>query len=99
MADKTADKPARQAVQRKGGDFFNHRPIQHSSAFAKAMAEKANHELRTTNSEPRLYSISSRPVNASSGSTKYSISRSSSSSSGVGGGGGGGSSAGIRTCR
>ena len=36
------------------------------------------------------YSISSR-VNASSGSTKYSISRSSSSSSGVGGGGGGGS--------
>ena len=44
------------------------------------------------------YSISSL-VNASSGSTKYSISRSSSSSSGVGGGGGGGSSAGIRTCR
>jgi hypothetical protein len=42
------------------------------------------------------YSISSR-VKASSGSTKYSISRSSSSSSGVGGGGGGGSSAGIRT--
>ena len=47
----------------------------------------------------KRYSISSRPVNASSGSTKYSISRSSSSSSGVGGGGGGGSSAGIRTCR
>src|SRR5262249_17482590 len=44
------------------------------------------------------YSISSR-VKASSGSTKYSISRSSSSSSGDGGGGGGGSSAGIRTFR
>jgi hypothetical protein len=44
------------------------------------------------------YSISSR-VNASSGSTKYSISRSSSNSSGVGGGGGGGSSAGMRTWR
>ena len=44
------------------------------------------------------YSMSSL-VNASSGSTKYSISRSSSNSSGVGGGGGGGSSAGIRTCR
>lgn len=43
------------------------------------------------------YSISSL-VKASSGSTKYSISRSSSSSSGVGGGGGG-SSGGIRTCR
>ena len=48
--------------------------------------------------DTRDYSPSSR-VNASSGSTKYSISRSSSSSSGVGGGGGGGSSAGIRTCR
>jgi hypothetical protein len=45
-----------------------------------------------------IYSISSL-VNASSGSTKYSISRSSSSSSGVGGGGGGGSSTGMRTCR
>jgi hypothetical protein len=48
--------------------------------------------------DPLIYSTSSL-VKASSGSTKYSISRSSSSSSGDGGGGGGGSSAGIRTFR
>src|SRR6186997_2719571 len=44
---------------------------------------------RTARPRTRGYSISSL-VKASSGSTKYSISRSSSSSSGVGGGGGGG---------
>src|SRR3954452_14799010 len=49
-------------------------------------------------SDPLIYSTSSL-VKASSGSTKYSISRSSSSSSGDGGGGGGGSSAGMRTFR
>ena len=60
--------------------------------------------FRATSDDPRTtarssYSISTSLVNASSGSTKYSISRSSSSSSGVGGGGGGGSSAGILTWR
>jgi hypothetical protein len=45
------------------------------------------------------YSPTSSLPKASSGSTRYSISRSSSSSSGDGGGGGGGSSCGMRTCR
>ena len=57
-----------------------------------------NLSIGTRQSQICGYSISSL-VNASSGSTKYSISRSSSSSSGDGGGGGGGSSAGIRTFR
>ena len=64
---------------------------------AETTGDEAPSSLRSP-SCPSSYSISSR-VKASSGSTKYSISRSSSSSSGDGGGGGGGSSAGIRTFR
>src|SRR5919112_1047244 len=70
---------AAQREYKEGGGGYYHRPLQHSAIY---------------NQQFSAYSISSLPVNASSGSTKYSISRSSSSSSGVGGGGGGGSSAG-----
>ena len=75
-------------VKRKGGDAEAPPPSRVPNSDSSRKPEAGS----------RRYSTSSR-VNASSGSTKYSISRSSSSSSGDGGGGGGGSSAGIRTCR
>ena len=63
---------------------------------AAVMSAFPNINVATTKTYRRVYR---NLVNASSGSTKYSISRSSSSSSGDGGGGGGGSSAGMRTLR
>ena len=77
--------------------FFTRRRVTRASRAVRSRS-------RPRRSAPRPYSTGSTPCEptASSGSTKYSISRSSSSSSSDGcstGGGGGGSSAGIVTCR
>ncbi len=90
LGEQCRSAAARPSETRKGGGT-GHRPF--NPVRRKPDTVNIRHPR-----DPRFYSISSR-VNASSGSTKYSISRSSSSSSGVGGGGGGGSSGGMCTCR
>jgi hypothetical protein len=88
-------------VATKKGGGHGHRPclvrLKPDTTQSAIPNSIANRQSPIDNRIP-AHSISSL-VNASSGSTKYSISRSSSSSSGVGGGGGGGSSGGMCTCR